>query len=637
MRSFLRRKSAGWPRLLMALAGLGATACASPSTPVASPEEYLHCREVYRPVRGQLYDRQGTLLVANEVIYTLSLPRLPQLDTVAFNQLMGWPEGALQARVFAARLPAGPPPHRPAPVADSLGVVAPDTAKPKPAPPRVQRWPIELTLTRPEADSLRRHASQWPGLAVRQRRARTYRTTVAAPVLGYQPAAAPEFLYLAQRLERGRFYRLRNSGIEGYYNSLLAGHRGAYHPLTDGHGRVHGTWAADTVFRQGQDLHLTIDLGLQAYAERLLGERRGYIVALDPTTGEILACVSAPTYDPAALTSPGRNPERRALLRNPDQPLLNRPAVLAQPPGSVFKLVNAAVALQLGAITANTPFPCDQSLINCVHPHPAARNLTMALKYSCNPYFYQVLRAVVEPRPDSAATAADTVAARHAHLAAWRRCVRSFGLDTLLGVDVAREQPGFLPTPAYYDKARRTRNWTFKSIYSLSIGQGEINLTGLQTANVLAAIANRGWFITPHFVRSIGRSGQPLARFTERHRPLVDSTNLAALVPGMVAAMQRGGTAELASLADVGITIAGKTGTVQNDEGDDHATFAGFAPATKPKIVVAVYLENAGFGGLSAAPCAALLMEKYLKGKIAPKRKKWEYWLRCGDLASQGH
>jgi penicillin-binding protein 2 len=376
---------------------------------------------------------------------------------------------------------------------------------------------------------------------------------------------------------------------------------------------------------------------LQAYAERLLGERRGYLVALDPSTGEILACVSAPTYDPAVLTAPGRNAERRALLHDDEnRPLLNRPAVAANPPGSVFKLVNAAVALQLRAVQTTTSFRCDQSLVNCAHPHPQARNLTMALKYSCNPYFYQVLRAVVEPRPDSAATAADTVLARHAHLAAWRRQVKSFGLDTLLGVDVAREQPGFLPTPAYYDKVRRTKNWTFASIYSLSIGQGEINMTGLQTANVLATIANRGWYITPHFVRSIGKGG-PLARFTERHRTLVDSANFAALVPGMVAAMQPGGTAELASLADVGITVAGKTGTVQNDEGDDHATFAGFAPATKPRIVVAVYLENAGFGGLSAAPCAALIMEKYLKGHIAPKRKKWEYWLRCGNLASQGH
>jgi len=631
----LRRK---FTYLLHALLGAGLAACASPDAPATAAEDYLHCREVYRPVRGRIYDRQGTPLVASQDYYTLSIPKGAPFDTLALNELLGWPTGALQLRILAARLPALPPPRRPAPVADSTGTVAPDTAKPKPAPPRVQRWPIALGITQPEADSLRRHAREYPGLVVHHRRERSYLTAVAAPVLGYQPAAAQPFLYLAQRLERGRYYRLRNGGVEGYYNNLLTGHRGAYHPLTDGHGKVHGRWATDTVFQQGQDLHLSIDADLQAYAERLLGERRGYLVALDPTTGEILACVSAPTYDPAVLTAPGRNAERRALLLDDEnRPLLNRPAVQASPPGSVFKLVNAAVALQLGAITDHTSFLCDQSLINCVHPHPTARNLTMALKYSCNPYFYQTLRAVVEPRPDSAATLADTVAARHTHLGEWRRYVRSFGLDTLLGVDIAREQPGFLPTPAYYDKARRTKNWNFKSIYSLSIGQGEINLTGLQMANVQAIIANRGWYITPHFVRAVGKSGQPLPRFTQKHRTLVDSVNFAALIPGMVAAMQRGGTAELASLADVGVTVAGKTGTVQNDEGDDHATFAGFAPANKPKIVVAVYLENAGFGGLSAAPCAALIMEKYLKGHIAPKRKRWEKWLQCGDLASQGH
>ncbi|MGI4833335.1 MAG: peptidoglycan D,D-transpeptidase FtsI family protein [Janthinobacterium lividum] len=612
--------------ITLSLAGLGA--CSAPTAP-APAEQYFQCREAYQPHRGRLYDRHDSLLVANELHYTLNLPKGQPFDTVSFNQLLGWPAGALQARVAAARPPAGPAPQLPAALADSLAALGK-----LPVALRPQRWPVQLAITRLEASALRQHARQCPALWVRRYRELTYTVNVAAPVLGYPPAAAQQYLWLAAHLERGRFYRLRSGGLEGYYNSLLAGHRGAYHPLTDGHGRHHGTWAADTVFQPGQDLHLSLDIRLQAYAEQLLGERRGYIVALEPSTGEILACVSGPTYDPAALTAPGRNAERRALLRSEDMPLLNRPALVANPPGSVFKLVNAAVALQLGAIRADTSFACDQSLINCVHAHPRARNLTMALKYSCNPYFYQVLRAVVNGRP---AAGADTSALRHANLAAWRRTVKSFGLDTVLGVDVPRERPGFLPTPAYYDRARGTRNWTFSSIHSLSIGQGEINLTGLQTANVLAIIANQGWYITPHFVRSIGSTGRPLPRFLEAHRTLVDSANLAALVPGMVAAMQRGGTAELASLADVGITVAGKTGTVQNDEGDDHATFAGFAPAKKPKIVVAVYLENAGFGGLSAAPCGALLMEKYLKGHIAPRRKRWEKWLRCGDLASQGH
>jgi penicillin-binding protein 2 len=297
--------------------------------------------------------------------------------------------------------------------------------------------------------------------------------------------------------------------------------------------------------------------------------------------------------------------------------------MLANPPGSVFKLVNAAVALQLNAISPATAFRCDQSLLSCVHHHPQPNSLTAGLKYSCNPYFYQVMRNLINRLPEPDSIAVDTVAARHENLALWRRYTRSFGLDSVLGVDIPREAPGFLPTPAYYDKARRTTRWTYRSIYSLSIGQGEINLTGLQMANMAAIIANRGWYYTPHLVRSVGEGG-PLPRFTEKHHTLIDSVHFAALVPGMVAVMQRGGTAETSSLADVGIAVAGKTGTVENDEGDDHAAFVGFAPADDPKIAVAVYLENAGFGATAAAPCAVMVMEKHLRGSIAPRRKRWE-------------
>ena len=344
-------------------------------------------------------------------------------------------------------------------------------------------------------------------------------------------------------------------------------------------------------------------------------------MALDPRTGEILAYVSGPVYPAATITAPDQAGARTELLESENMPLLNRPAMLANPPGSVFKLVNAAVALQLGAISPATAFPCDQSLISCVHHHPPGNSLTAGLKYSCNPYFYQVMRSLINRVPDSLAP--DSAAARHANLAEWRRYVRSFGLDSVLGTDVPREAPGFLPTPAYYDKARQTRRWTFRSIYSLSIGQGEINLTGLQMANMVATVANRGWYYPPHLVRGIGADG-PLARFREKHYTLIDSANFEALVPGMVAVMQRGGTADASSLADVGITVAGKTGTVQNDEGDDHAAFVGFAPANNPRIAVAVYLENAGFGATAAAPCAVLVMEKYLRGSIAPKRQRWE-------------
>ncbi len=585
---------------LAGLAGLALGGCGGSRPDAAAPgsnEPLTNARRVYVPHRGRLLDRHDRLLVADRLTYYLALPSGPRFDSAAFNRLLGWPTGAVQARLSAARR-AG--------------------------------LPAQLALNQSEADTLRHHARQWPGLSTWRQRARAYATNVAGPVLGYRTSEAGPFLGQAQTLARGLFFRLRNGGTEAYYNDLLTGRRGAYHPRLDAHGHSHGSWATDTTYRAGQDLHLSLDLPLQAYAERLLGERKGYVVALEPATGEILACVSAPTYDAAVLTAPDGAARRRAVLLNPNRPLLNRPALLANPPGSVFKLVNAAVALQLGAIKPDTSFRCDQSLISCVHYHPRARNLTQALRYSCNPYFYQVFRAVINQRP-ARGVAYDTVAARHINLAAWRRTARSFGLDTLLGVDIPREMPGLLPSPAYYDYARRRRSWTFRSIYSLSIGQGEINLTGLQTANVLACVANRGWFYPPHFVRGIGRGG-PLPRFLVKHKTLVDSVHFAALIPGMLAALGPGGTAEQASLADVGITVAGKTGTVQNDQGDDHATFAGFAPATRPRIVVAVYLENAGFGGVSAAPLAALLMEKYLRGKIAPRRQKWDYWLRCGNL-----
>ena len=591
--------------LLLLLVGLGVTSCSAPDSPAAPPAAVYTRQRELTPAptrRGRVLDRRDSVLVTTRPVNLLTLPLRPALDSassVQLNHLLGWSDSTLERRVAAA-LPY-------------------NGARP--------RWPVQLVLTPAEAARVRRYEAEWPQLALTQRTMRTYTGRTAAAVLGYTTANAQGFLNQAKRYRRGRFYRLRNGGVESYYNALLTGHRGYLHPLLDAQGRRHGSWAADTAFQEGQDLHLSLDSRLQAYAESLLGGRKGYLVALDPRTGEILCSVSAPAYAPAFLTDPDQAGKRRALLEDEEMPLLNRPTMLANPPGSVFKLVNAAIALQLGAVTPGTGFLCDQSLISCVHHHPTARTLTMALQYSCNPYFYQVLRSVINHVPDSLAT--DTVAARHANLAAWRRLAKSFGLDTLLGTDVPRESPGFLPTPAYYDKARRTPNWTYRSIYSLSIGQGEINLTGLQMANMMAIIANKGWYITPHYVRAIGTTGRPLPRFLEKHHTLVDSANFAALLPGMLAVMRRGGTAEASTLADVGIAVAGKTGTVQNDEGDDHATFVGFAPASHPKIAIAVYLENAGFGATAAAPCAALVIEKYLRGYISsPRRKRWERRMR---------
>ncbi|SNR30842.1 peptidoglycan D,D-transpeptidase FtsI family protein [Hymenobacter mucosus] len=563
----------------------------APDTSIVYTKRRIVLPEV--PQRGRILDRHDSVLVATRPQYRLKLPRRPPLDTLALGQLLGWGPTTLRKRIADAL------PYEEAPAG----------------------YPVQLRLTAAEAARVRRKSRDWPTLTLTESRQRTYTTSVGAHVLGYSAAEAEAFYSQAKRYRRGRFYQLRNSGLEGYYNGILNGRRGVLHPLVDAQGQTQGSWAPDTTFQQGQDLHMTLDVKLQAYAEQLLGRRKGYLVALDPRTGEILAYVSAPIYKPATITAPDLAGVRAKLLQQEGMPLINRPAMRANPPGSVFKLVNAAVALQLGAITPATGFRCDQKLVSCVHKHPAPSNLTAGLKYSCNPYFYQVMGKLINYVPDSLVQ--DTVAARHVNLAEWRRYVRSFGLDSVLGVDIPREAPGFLPTPEYYDKARGTTRWRYRSIYSLSIGQGEINMTGLQMANMAAIIANRGWYYPPHLVRSVGDDG-PLPRFTKKRYTLVDSAHLAALIPGMMAVMQKGGTADASSLEDVSITVAGKTGTVQNDEGDDHAAFVGFAPADNPQIAVAVYIENGGFGADAAAPCAALVMEKYLRGNIAPKRKRWE-------------
>ena len=566
---------------------------------VLAPDTYTEHREVKWPHRGRVFDRHDSLLVFTGRRYLLVLPSHKWLDSAHLNRLLGWPDSAFELRTRELCRRA---------------------------------LPAQLDLTAAEADTLRRHRRAWPALVVREYTARNYAVPVAAPVLGFAHDNAQPFLYQAQRLARGRFYRLRNGGIESYYNGLLAGRRGACHPLRDALNHPHGTWAADTAYQPGQDLHLSLDTELQAYAERILGERRGYIVALEPATGEILCYVSAPTFAPATLTGLGRGRERRELLLSPDMPLLNRPALLANPPGSVFKLVNAAVALQLGAITPQTGFRCDQSLINCVHEHPNAHNLTQAFKYSCNPYFYQVLRAAVV-RGQSPNKFEDA----RLGLGQWQKMVKSFGLGEKLGVDMSQEKRGLIPSPDFYDKLRGYHHWNFKTVYSLSIGQGEIGITGLQMANVLATIANRGWYYTPHFVRGIGNGG-PLPEFQQKHYTAVDTTLFKYIIPGMQMVVDgNGGTGNLASLSQYGISVAGKTGTVQNPHGYDHATFAAFAPANDPKIAIAVFIENSGFGGTSAAPAAGLMIEKYLRGKVAPYRHRMEDWVMYGDFTKHLH
>ena len=571
-------------------------------------------RLVQIPYRGLIYDRKNQLLVQNTPVYDLMVvPReVKQLDSARFCELLQVPLEGLRASLQAAKKYS-----------------------------RIKPSPVVQNLTTKDLAAISDRLADFPGFRVQARMARAYRTPNLAHALGYVGAITPAFL------EKPRYAKYQSgenvgiSGVEAYYEDTLMGRRGVQYKMVNVRGIEKGKFRGgefDTLSVAGQDLHLSIDADLQAYGEKLLAGRRGSIVALDPKSGEILAFVSVPNYDPQQLTGKGSGNRYMALLNNPDRPLFDRPLMATYPPGSVFKLVNELVALQLGVVTPSTGFECNQKLVRCTHRHEPPRNVSIAIKQSCNPYFYQVLRAAVVR-----GQAPNKYDDAHIGLAQWQKMVKSFGLGEKLGVDMSQEKRGLIPSPEFYDhkffdqQHHRQQRWSFRNVYSLAIGQGEIGITGLQMANVLATIANRGWYITPHFVRGIGPGG-PLPQFRQRHYTAVDTTLFKYIIPGMQQVVDGdGGTGNLASLAQYGISVAGKTGTVQNPHGFDHATFAAFAPANDPKIAIAVFIENSGFGGTSAAPAAGLMIEKYLRGKVAPYRHRMEDWIMYGDFTRKLH
>ena len=561
-------------------------------------------RQVQVPYRGLIYDRHDSLLVTNTPVYDLLVvPReVKHLDSARLCRLLQLPLAELRQALVAAKKYS-----------------------------RVKPSPLVQNLSTAELAAIEDNLIDFPGFRTQARMARAYRTPHLAHALGYVGAITPAFLSNPRYAKYQPGENIGISGLESYYEPVLMGRRGVQYRLVNVRGLDKGPFRGgefDTLSQAGQDLHLSIDAGLQAYGEKLLAGRRGSIVALDPRTGEILCFVSAPHYQPQLLSGKGAGNRYMALLQNPDRPLFDRPLMATYPPGSVFKLVNELVALQLGVVGPSTGFPCNQKLIHCTHQHEYPANISLAIKNSCNPYFYQVMRAVVQR-----GQVRNGFADAHLGLAQWQTMVKTFGLGEKLGVDMSQEKRGLIPSPAYYDQSRHSTRWNYQSVYSLSIGQGEIGLTGLQMANVLATIGNHGYYYAPHFVRGIGSSGQPLPQFRVRHYTAVDTAWFQYLIPGMQAVVDgRGGTGSFASLAQYGISVAGKTGTVQNSHGPDHSTFAAFAPAQHPRIAVAVFIENAGFGGTAAAPCAGLIMEKYLRGYVRPGRKRWENWIQYGNL-----
>jgi penicillin-binding protein 2 len=426
-------------------------------------------------------------------------------------------------------------------------------------------------------------------------------------------------------IRRDNYYRSRDyigkSGVERFYEKELRGRKGVNIMLVDVHNREVGSFrngSLDTMSIVGSNLTLSIDADLQEYTEKLMSKMRGAAVAIDPSTGEILAMVSVPNYDPALLVGRIRSDNYNNLVRDVSLPLFDRAVMASQPPGSTFKVAQGLVGLQEGTLTPTTQYSCaggysvGNFFMGC-HGHASPLDLPQAIGNSCNTYFAHVFRTILDNNRKGSVKDNYEV---------WRNSIMSFGFGHKLGVDLPQENDGNVPASTFYDRTLfRYGGWRSLTVISLSIGQGEMGATTLQMANFAALIANGGYYYTPHLIKQInGRDTIP-EHYAVKNYTAVDTSYFGVIKEGMfLATAGPGGTAR--SVVIPGIDMCGKTGTAENPHGKPHSTFMAFAPKDNPKIAVAVYVENAGAGATWAAPVASLIIEKYLTGDV--KRPSWK-------------
>lgn len=541
------------------------------------------------PARGLIYDRNGELVVFNQAAYDLMVipSQTSKIDTGEFCNLVG-----ITAEVFRERFSA------------AVGYS-------RRAPSVFLKQISDETYAR-----LQEKMFIFPGFYVQPRTLRKYSKPVASHLLGYVSEVDDGIIRKDPYYKQGDY--IGKSGIEESYEKELRGNRGVTIYLVDVYSRIKGSYANgdfDTVAVQGNDIISSIDINLQEYGELLMNNKRGSIVAIEPKTGEVLALVSSPNYDPGLLVGRIRSDNFSKLSADTLKPLFNRALMASYPPGSTFKPINGLIALQEQVINPNTLFGCDNGylFVGC-HSHASPLNLEGAVMNSCNSYFCQAYRRTLEnPKYGSVAEAYNK----------WKGYLNEFGFGNKLGTDFVNELPGFIPPTTYYDRYYGKNRWKALTVISLAIGQGEIGTTPLQLANMTAAIANRGYYYSPHIVRSVGDDARIDPRFVQKHVISIDSLNFEEIILGMEAAVNGGAgrTAGVAALKD--IIVCGKTGTAQNPHGKEHSVFVAFAPKDDPKIAIMVFVENAGFGATYAAPIASLMIEKYLVGKISnPEREK---------------
>ena len=463
-------------------------------------------------------------------------------------------------------------------------------------------------LTAEDYGRLQEKLYRFPGFFVVQRILRQYNYHVAANVLGDIREVN------ARDIENDPYYRpgdyTGDLGIEKSYETWLRGVKGKEILIRDATGKIKGHYndgADDIAPVAGNNLKLSIDIGLQAYGEMIMQGKVGAIVCIEPKTGEILALVSSPTFDPALLMGKERGKNYRDLVNNRLKPLYDRSIMAAYPPGSTFKPSQGLIFLDEGIISTSTAFPCHRGYINAglrvgCHGHPAPISLKPALQTSCNAYFCWGFKYMMDKRSKYGSTGKA--------FEVWKNHMVSMGYGYKLGIDMPGESRGFIPNTAFYDKIYGENKWSGQSIISDAIGQGEILATPLQIANLSATIANRGYYITPHVVKHIEGVGV-LKKNLERHDTDIDKRYYNDIVEGMRMAVL-GGTCTRANIP--GLDVCGKTGTAQNPHGRDHSVFMGFAPMNDPKIAICVYVENAGFGAAYGVPIGALMIQRYLRG-----------------------
>jgi penicillin-binding protein 2 len=554
-------------------------------------------RLVDHPYRGLVYDRTGKIMVYNNPIFDLMIiPKEFQVtDTTRFCEIFKIDKEYLKEAYTAARKYS---PVKPSPLIKQISTT--DFA-------RVQDFLID-----------------YPGLFVMTRSVRSYPQSSAANALGYigEISAGQLERDSANYYTQGDYVGL--SGIEGFYENELRGVKGVKYKMVNVRGVDKGAFKSgeyDSASIAGHNLTSTIDLELQLYGEMLMEGKRGSVVAIEPKTGEVLAMISAPTYDPNVLTGAKFSSNYMELNRDETKPLFNRPIMAMYPPGSIFKIVQSLVGLQMGVLNPNTTYSCNRSLVAC-HNHPSPVNLFGAIRNSCNPYYHQAYRAMIN-REVSGNTFKDT----EIGLNEWREYVLKFGLGGPLGIDLKNEKGGSIPSSKLYDRIYGEGRWKYSTIYSLSIGQGEMLVTPLQMANLAAIFANKGYYYPPHLIKAV--DGDPSAipnKFLIKHEVGVDAHHFDMVQDAMAEAIY--GTAARAAIKD--ITIAGKTGTAQNPQGEDHSVFIAFAPKEDPKIAIAVYVENAGWGGRAAASTASLMIEKYIRREIT--RPALEEYVKVGKF-----